>query len=189
MFDMDGVLADFVAGFTKVAHDKFGYVQYGTKDHRSWDFNHMEGKHVVEVWQHIHKSRTFWQDLPTMISMNETGQLVDLCARNEVYFCTSRPGVRTREQTMEWLMRAGIDNPAVIVLPTLATKGMIAKAIGAEYSIEDKAGNAVCISYMSDATSYLIDRPYNQFNHDALGSKVRRIFRVHEYLDAIEEGR
>ena len=189
MFDVDGVLADFVAGFTALAHKEFGYGMYGTTSQHTWDFGHMSPTHVAALWGLIDVHPTFWRDLPTLISMGETGRLVDLCASREVYFCTSRPGNRTREQTMEWLMRAGIDNPAVIVLPTLGTKGEIANAIGASYSIEDKAGNAVCIAYMSEAKSYIIDRPYNQFNHDALGSKVKRIFSVGEYLDDIGAGK
>ena len=189
MFDMDGVLADFVAGFTALAHDKFGYEQYGTIKQPRWDFDHMQERHVGEVWDEILNSYTFWSGLPSMMSGDDTLRLRDLCDRREVYFCTSRPGIRTREQTQCFLEQRGVENAAVIVLPTHATKGEMAHALSAEYSIEDKAGNAVCISYMSEATSYLIDRPYNQFNHEALGSKVRRVTTLEQYFDDIEEGK
>ena len=189
MFDMDGVLADFICGFTSLAHDLFGYNSYSTESQQKWDFDHMQERHVREVWDEIKASSTFWTDLPSLMSGNEQLRLEQLCARYDVYFCTSRPGIRTREQTQGFLEARGVYNPAVIVLPTLATKGEMAHALGAEYSIEDKAGNAVCIDYMSKAKSYLIDRPYNQFNHEALGSNVRRIITLEQYFDDIEEGK
>ncbi len=189
MFDMDGVLADFMSGFTKIAHDMFGYAECRTENQVRWDFDHMKDTHVAAIWKEIKSSRTFWATLPSLISGNEHLRLADLCVERDVYFVTARPGLQARRQTSEWLNQYDIDDPAVIVLPTLATKGEMANALGASYSIEDKAGNAVCISYMSEAKSYLIDRPHNRFNPVALGSKVRRVTSVSQYLDDIEEGK
>jgi len=78
-----------------------------------------------------------------------------------------------------------------VIRPTVIIskhKGEFAKAVGADYSIEDKASNASCIDWLTggQTKSFLLNRPYNQGNSDFLASGVRRVDSVDEYLDVIE---
>lgn len=102
---------------------------------------------------------------------------------HDVYFVTARPGLDVKRQTETWLRLQGIEDPTVVIS---SKKGEMAKAIGADFSIEDKAGNAVYVSYQSPGKSYLVNRPYNQFSHEMLGSKVIRIKEIEQFLIAIE---
>ena len=55
--------------------------------------------------------------------------------------------------------------------------------------IDDKAGNAVYAEYHNkdrrDFNSYVLDRPYNQFDAEVIGSRVRRVSTVERYLSDI----
>jgi len=59
--------------------------------------------------------------------------------------------------------------------------------VGATHALDDKAGNALAIQYMAPGTkSYLLDAPYNQFDHEVVGSKVIRVKTVDTFLDDLE---
>ena len=89
---------------------------------------------------------------------------------------------------MAWLEERHIYSPEVIVVPSAATKGNIAVGLNVQYSIDDKAGNAVYVQYhVPGIKSYIIDRKYNQFDAEVLGSKVKRVKAVDEFLDDIEK--
>lgn len=194
-FDIDGVLADFTRGFTLFARTVLGE-QYAVPDasdatQTRYGTSHLMGKFESScVWDAVMASPDFWSELPVAPGLwpGLWRAINGLQASRDVYFVTNRFGRRPRTQTVHWLERQGIVNPAVIVT---GRKGEFARSVGAGYSIEDKAGNAVFISYASpDTASFLLDRPYNRFPEDVLGSKVRRVDAVQEFLDLIEgEGR
>ncbi len=175
MFDVDGVLANFGKGYDALCR-KLNKQPPGPD--APWD-----AKWDDDVWREIKTSHTWWTELPAIPDSNAFFRIAIL--KGEIYFVTARPGIDVKRQTERWLMCRGIENPTVILS---GKKGEIAAALGVDFSIEDKAGNAVYISYQSPATmSYLVDRPYNQFNPDMLGRKVVRIKEVEEFLTAIEQ--
>lgn len=193
MFDIDGVLADFIYGWTSLLnacitpHPVFSQVD---RAYQRWDDYRarLTNEQYKAAWGRLRSDPTFWYTLPSLLSPEEVEQLRRIERSHWLYFVTNRSGVDVRQQTLYWLSdRAGIVNPVVLVT---ADKGEAALALQAHYSIEDKAGNAVYIAYDTKGRtkSYIIDRGYNQFDHGVLGSKVKRVATVGEFLDDVEAG-
>ncbi len=178
-FDIDGVLADFSSGYDRVCRT-LGLPEPGPD--APWD-----AKWDAKVWGFIRTSRDFWRELPELIDLRTLARIGDLRYRRDiaaVYFVTARPGTEVKRQTERWLENRAVFAPTVIVS---GRKAEFAQAVGVTHAIDDKAGNAVAIQYMAPKTaSYLIDRPYNRFDGAVLGSKVRRIATVEEFLDDAE---
>ena len=181
--DIDGVLAYFSYGFYELCNvlpPKCGYPS-------KWDiWDGISKKQSQDAWSKINQSCSFWRFLPLLCMPGEMRRIEQLSADNDVYFVTSRrPGINTKKQTIDWFLENGISWPTVILS---SHKGEIATAIGANYSLDDKAGNAVMISYMSKkCKSFLITRPYNIFDNEVLGTKVNRVNSVSEFLDEVEK--
>lgn len=175
MFDLDGVLADFYAGYNKIEHD-LGREPTVTKTWDTW-WN-------KDVWKHIRSSPTFWESLTSRVTAVTKDRIRYLTSGADVYYVTARPGVNVALQTRAWLNRE-ITFGGNVVLSS--RKAEFAQAVNADFAIDDKAGNAVAIAYMAPKTrSFLLDTPYNQFPHDVLGRRVERVPTVNEYLDAVE---
>lgn len=174
-FDMDGVLSDFHAGYHQLQR------QLGQEpaDRENWN-NFLNDR----VWEHIDMSRNFWYNLPPLVSSEVFERIDRLQEHVPIYFVTARPGLDVKRQTEDWLVKRKVTLPTVICT---SKKGYFARAVGVSHSIEDKAGNAVYISYESPATkSYLINCAWNQFDGSILGSKVIRVDKVEQFLDDVE---
>jgi hypothetical protein len=190
MFDIDGVLADFVLGFTSRAAEIFNVQPRTTTDVQSWHLEEVMTREQLNfVLKLIERSPSFWYDLPVapQVSPEDFGRINILGIHHRVYFVTSRiESGNTIQQTRLWLSKCGIVYPNVVMSKK---KGEFARAVGADYSIEDKWDNAHCIHWFSDSPqikSYLIDRPYNHVSNIVGAQRVRRISTVKEYLDDIE---
>jgi uncharacterized HAD superfamily protein len=183
--DVDGVLADFILAFTKLAHSLFGTPITRTVDHLSWDkFPGLTDDDVFETWEAIQESSEFWLGLEPLVGPDVFSRIDQIERRGgRVYFVTARSGEYAKQQTEQWLRTFGITNPTVIVT---TSKAETARVVGATHAIDDKAGNAVAIQYMSTAKSYLLDRPYNRFDNSVVGTKIRRVMTVDEFLRNIE---
>jgi len=181
--DIDGVLADFVLGFTRIANGMFGSRIYGTVDQQEWNFEDGEftKAQVSQVWEEIKRSNTYWEMLEP-IPM-EPGVFRELNMRNlvdDLYFVTSRVGVNVKSQTESWLMKQGIWNPTVVISDK---KGEIASAVEADALLDDKPGNVLAVHYLSRKTvPYLIDRNYNRWNMKATSERIVRVKSVTEFL-------
>lgn len=178
VFDIDGVLADFYAGYYDVMK------MLNKPAPRIGNWNDFWDK---DAWAYIRQSPTFWAVLPPLVSWSVFERINKLQGEREVYFATSRHGVRAKVQTENWLRVASILRPTVIVT---GKKGEFCRVVSAEYMIDDKAGNCVFTGYHAEVTTpYLLDAPWNQFDHDVLGQKVNRIKTVEEFLDIVEAGK
>lgn len=185
VLDVDGCLADFVLGFTKLAHKHFGTPVTRTLDQPSWQgFPGLANWHVRETWGRVNESTTFWYDLEPLVTQYDLFEIEHRRQYGEVYFCTARTGESAKRQTEMWLRVNGIYNPTVIICKH---KGDFCKAIGADYAIEDKASNASYIDWQTDGKtkSYLINRPYNQVPDEFLASGVKRVNTVTEFMGAM----
>ncbi len=189
MFDMDGVLADFICGFTTLAAKMYGTPITTTHEQPKWDgFPGLTSLQIAVTWNRVKESTDFWANLGTLVGTQTLERINDLHVIHRVHFVTSRPGIDTYDQTVSWLESRGILTPQVLVVPNAACKGAAAAAINADYTVDDKAGNAVYVQYhVPGVKSYIIDRHYNQFNAEVIGSKVKRIWLMDEYLEDIEK--
>lgn len=178
MFDVDGVLAGFLGGYarlwTTVHQRPFDYNSHTTWDDY-WDKN---------VWGEIRRSSTFWLTLEGLVDVLVWSRIDTLIRHHNTYFVTNRVGPNPKQQTEQWLRRHVSSSPTVVVT---GKKGEFARAVGADYAIDDKAGNAVFMQYHSPKTkSYLLDTPFNRFDHAVLGAKVVRVATVDTFLDQVE---
>jgi uncharacterized HAD superfamily protein len=187
IFDVDGVLADFVAAFTKLAGCQ---PPWTTRENAaSWSFmDRITPQTVADTWAAVRDNPTWWLTLLPMVSEDVFDTIDMLHQHHEVIFVTARlSNHNAQAQTHEWLERQGIWHPSVIVTHK---KGEMAAAFGADYHIDDKPENAACVHWMADrkpCKSFLLVHPHTKEAWVPAG--VRRITSVSEYLTAIEEGK
>jgi hypothetical protein len=184
IFDVDGVLADFTAGFTALASLMFPEFPVSRSvDQPTYHWEGLTKKQVNEVWRTIDGLSSFWFDLPPLVDEDTFSCIYGFTSNIPVYFVTARPD-SAKIETEGWLMKQGILRPTVI---TTKRKGEFAKAVGAGFCIEDKPSNASMVAWLTDGEtkSYLLDRPYNRVSTELLASDVTRIYTVNEYLEAI----
>ena len=184
MFDVDGVLADFSYAFTKECGI---FTPVAGPEQQAWDFPEIPREVQNEVWKRIKASRDWWLNLPSLVSADVFWKIDELVSDHQLVFVTSRVGIAPQLQTELWLHHYGIQNPCVVVSKR---KAEIAKAIDADYSIDDKPENVACVHWIADVKpcrSYVIDRPYNRTGF--IPKNVRRVLTVEEFLNDIEEGK
>lgn len=185
IFDIDGVLADFIYGFTSLASTMFGTAPYSTDEQVRWsDFAGLTKEATNEVWGVIKEDPQFWYSLRPLVPARTFETINTLPC--DVYFVTNRSGVCALRQTQQWLEDNGVYRPMVVLSKY---KGEIAKAIGAKATIEDKASNASCIAWLTEdkTRSYLLDRPYNRCDAGMLASSVVRIPSVDYFLKEVTD--
>lgn len=182
MFDVDGVLADFIAGFTKLGHELMPNLitPRTTLETKVWRAEPGDEK----VWAAAVKSRSFWYDMPALVSDDECKSIAAIADEFDTYFVTARIGLEAKRQTERWLDDLiGVSKPTVVISPR---KGEVAAALFATHAVDDKAGNAVIISWLSRGTkSFVLDRQHNQFDRAVIGGSVTRIKTVSEFVDAV----
>jgi len=194
IFDIDGVLADFVHGFTRLAREMYGgqVRVVSTADQEFYgDNGGLSPQQVAETWKAIMQSEDFWLLLPAEDGAWSAIRRVSLLAARgiPVYFVTNRVGLDPIRQTQRWLfshhtyeLNMPQFRPNVILTKN---KGDVARAVNAKFCIEDKAENAWCVAWLSKGTkSYLLDRQYNRTSFGA--SSVIRVASVSDYLDTVE---
>ena len=191
LFDVDGVLADFLSAFYREAKciDISVNVAFAHTN-KSWhEFNSISKEVVAATWEKIKSTPCWWMSLKPFLCKQTLERINLLHIRHEVYFVTSRirtVGESVQYQTKFWLHEQGIYHAAVISTPK---KGDIAKAVKADFSIDDKWENAQCVHWLTEGAtkSYLLNRPYNQVEAGVGSRRVVRVNTAEEYLDVIEK--
>lgn len=177
--DVDGVLANFVRGYLAQYERVHGWPLAITEHEAMWD-----DLHDSKTWTSIRQSNWFWGNLDPLCPRETFDRLAVLGADHDVYYVTARPGVNVAGQTRLWLARHGVPSATVILS---GRKGEMAAALDANFAIDDKAGNAIFISYHSPRTeTYIVNRQYNQFDHAVLGRRVIRVPGIEEFVSDIE---
>jgi hypothetical protein len=194
VFDIDGVLADFMLGYTMLCKAinsdselvSNGPHTSGIPQQQVWtEAHHMPEGAAEEAWRHIRSSKGFWFNLPPLVGKDVFNRIDMLARMRPVYFATARVGNNVKWQTECWLEHQGLSSRPTVVITR--KKGQFCLAVDAEWILEDKAGTAVYVAYESERTnSVLIDRPYNQFDHATIGRRVVRVKTVEDFLDMVE---
>lgn len=188
-FDIDGVLAEFIPAYQTLWIKHSGGVDLfhpnDVLDPPCWDWPQFRGYSpdlMKPVWDEIKSDPTFWLNLQpersgacgTLATMLKT-----LERNHEVYFITSRSGIRVKRQTEIWLydhlvypMRAPGVYPSVLIVGH-RVKGQVAKALNLDAYIDDNFDNVHdCATQSSGTRTYLLCRAYNR------GAEISGVIRV-----------
>lgn len=193
-FDVDGVLADFVKGFTTLCNKMYGTPILNYSKVKHWNFEGWYGltkEQLQKVWKAIRKDRYFWNDLRLLISLDESDYIGHLTTQANVVFITSRPGDTAHYQTAYWIEKYfNIRYPQVIVT---SKKGLICAGLGVKYFIDDKVTNCINIKEISPKTkNYLLTYPHSDSLRELLpnyfiNNEIICVKDVKNYLDILEQ--
>ena len=133
MIDIDGVLADFIYGFTALAAH-LGLVErpWSTPDQPTWKFSFP----VDAVWREVDAHPEWWLSLPALVIDAEVEALNEACEFHTIWYMTNRRGAL--DQTVSWLKRIGIAHPLVMAT---VNKADAAYRMGLQVALEDKPEN------------------------------------------------
>lgn len=186
VWDIDGVLADFCLAFSGLGNKYFGTPVISTYQHTVWDeFPGMTALMVDHCWEHVNKNPSFWGELTPLVGKQTFLDIDELSLTGRVYFATNRKN--GKYETERWLKGYGVTNPTVVLTPR---KGEFARAVGATYLIDDKSGNSIYTAYHTPGcNSYILDRAYNRFDAGVIGSRVRRVTSVEQFISDVREGK
>lgn len=163
MWDIDGVLANFMEGFLRLAKQTYPSVElpsYPDGNHPTWNTaeNLLSKEQVSHVWDKVKESAMFWRSLPVLPTEDERILMQKKSFTYDYIFITNRTGVDVKIQTEWWLKyHFRLSTPTVILSDQ---KGRVSSAVGAKIGIEDKLENAVDMSRWG-VKPVLIFRPYN----------------------------
>ena len=189
IIDIDGVLADFPLGFTRLASSKifnFDVIPTPAISHQQWNFkNIMTHKQEDDIWDYINLNPWWWATLPPLIDRDMGARLSDLNQAVPIYYVTHRPN-RAHQATSAWL-RTTV-NIAYSNVIMSKYKGEVARLLEATHAIDDKMENCQCIHWISDRPQtkvYVLDRPYNRMPSDVSG--IARIEQFSQFVDDLEQ--
>lgn len=185
--DVDGVLANFDEAYQKVLCEVSGKVLPEGFEADRWDWEDGAGftkDDLDKAWRLINNT-SFWYDLNPLPRIWEV--LVRLGSLNDdVYFITSRPGYRAKQQTEDWLDLYGffLQHPTVLMS---SEKGLCCKALRLTHYVDDRRENVFkCAEQSPQTQTFLLDRPWNQ---GTIPETVRRILNLDQFLEAIDAAR
>lgn len=191
VFDIDGVLADFLSGFYEVARGLGFSATFDASQPRAWDtYPGLNPQEVTKVWQFIAQHPQFWAALPSLITPEESDGISSLLADgHRVYFATNRKTPGALAATTEWLkgyIRGAADAPLSVIVTH--RKGEFCKVVEADYYIDDKSENVDCAIWMTDGKtkSYVCDQPYNRGQYAPHSSKAKRVLSVAQFLAEVK---
>lgn len=178
--DVDGVLADFSAGFVRKANQIWParFPQGYEPDRWDWDLSDSDRD---QVWKAILADGCFWYSLPAYHqNVRAVAMHQQAFPDDEIFYVTNRPdtaGWTAMRQTATWLVLVGIMtiSSSVITTPDDVHKSEIYQVLGISASLDDKPEN---VRSFAGHKAYLLDRPWNR-DHQSGKSVVSS---VEEYL-------
>jgi hypothetical protein len=159
-FDVDGVLADFHAGFREAARAVVGASLEAGGEPEQFAVEQLPSRALRRVWRRILRTPNWWAKLPPY----EPAQIRRLAALSrelkwEVVFVTRRPetaGEPVQFQTQWWLERQGFLLPAVVTVP--GSRGELANALRLDLLVDDDLHNCLDVVSSSQAKALFVAR-------------------------------
>jgi len=186
-FDVDGVLANFTRGFTRVARRLHG-TPVGTEGSQyAWMFEDVQELCLDTLkcdaaWEVIWSDPTFWEDLDPLNP--SVMHLID--ELKTTVFITNRKGPAVDFQTRRFLSKWGVHYPNVIVAEK---KGPVAKELGIVAHIDDYFKNCLDIKEaVPDCYTAMLATPYNTMHRDTVRAKgINIVMSVDHFIHNCEE--
>lgn len=170
--DIDGCLADFNIAYNKlltIAESKdrlpAGWEEKYPECIICWDWDKEYGyseaarKQAIEV---VRESGDFWYHLP---ELDETQLVLDTlnymvhADEIDLYFITTRGGIRAKQQTEMWLIDRGIMTPTVIISDN---KVPVLQGLKLDFYIDDRLQTVEDAHKAGCPGVHLLDRPWNR---------------------------
>lgn len=164
--DLDGVLAEFNKGVRTYACEVLGRTLPDYTEPTQWNYLQpqygLTPKEEGAIWQAIQNDERFWRGLGCY---DNTKAVLDRLAHatlngTDVYFLTTRPGIRSKGQSEAWLEEHGFPKATVLITPD---KGPVAKGLRLTAFIDDKPENCFDVRMHSPRTRvYMLRRGWNR---------------------------
>ena len=179
--DIDGVVADFLSPFLRVAEKHVGNGPIPVDSITDFSFEqhpYLSEKIVSECMEAVSYDPDFWQDLSPLLSPGEWQELDSLSNKGQLVFLTHRYERETYDihgVTCDWLKRHGISNPVVYF--TQESKASLVENLGVRLFMDDRYENCKDVAEKTEAIVLMPHRLYNQsFTHP----RVKRIWNFDE---------
>lgn len=158
--DIDGVLADFVKGFSQLGEEFKGTKYEWNLNLSEWGLG-LTRAQEQKGWEKVAADPYFWTGLDVL---NRFPQEL-LSPTDVVYFITKRketPGRNTAQEAAKWLLQEqDIMFPTVLAIPN---KGEVCRALKVDAFIDDKPENCWDVRMESlDTKVFLMEQPWNQW--------------------------
>lgn len=168
VFDIDGVLANFTRGFTRIAHALFGTPVGDATSQQNWMFEDFPelGLDKIQcdfangpIWNQVRTDPSFWEDLdPLNVSVMRRINAIE----NKM-FITNRVGIDPVRQSERFLERWGVENPLVILA---SKKAPVAAEYHCVAMLDDYYPNCTEVKdVLKSAFVCLHYAPYNKIHH------------------------
>lgn len=166
--DLDGVLVNFNAAYRRKIVAVTGRDLFPEDfTFTTWNYDIKLGythEEISHVWNVIKGDRDFWYRLEPFHGEGVV-QALDLLATKQargadVYFITSRPGYKAKEQSEDWLRGYGFPEPTVLIS---AEKGWCAYALNLDHYIDDRTENVMSSKVLApNCQTFLCTRTWNE---------------------------
>jgi 5'(3')-deoxyribonucleotidase len=186
--DCDGVLADFIAGAVEIINRMFPGKLPKDYVHTTWAFLALSRPEWSAVMDEIKRTPNWWLTLkafPENVGALERFMVAN--AGHDLWVVTARypnEGMTVAKQTQLWIDACGIREHhnflSTITVDDPEGKAPIYKAMGVQYSIDDKAETVIQCQSLPNHRAALLDRPWNE-SYDVLW----RVPSLAAFLDAV----
>lgn len=107
VLDIDGVLADFALGFSRLCAELYRFPVFTTAEQETWQEYHRRGLSYNEeaaVWDKIEDSEDWWETLEPLVSPRDLTWLYRLSEFANIHYITNRRvPANVAHQTENWL--------------------------------------------------------------------------------------
>lgn len=180
--DIDGVVANFCAGFSKLCHTlnpDAPIINY--HDVTAWNWHDWYGHDdtIEEAWKIIRadpSQELFWLGLDPMFDLT---YLRSVYREWPVVFMTRRDGGLAWFQTAQWLGKQGIDEPLLYKVRSGEEKSKLCAKLGISTIIEDSPAYA---QEALDAGMNVVLVTYQYNVHIPKQKRLRRVFNLERAL-------
>lgn len=190
VFDVDGVMADFITPAVKKGYELAGRPEPTGWIQQGWDdYGGLTKDEISKLWEYIKSNPDFWYGLPLLATVRELTDIVRAnCNGHNIYFATNRRLPGALDWTLAWLRKhTGMEFPCVVLTKR---KGEFCRVVDADYYIDDKSENVDCAIWLTDGKTkaYVKDSVTNRGQYAPHSSKARRVSTIAEYLEDINNG-